>query len=421
MSQVSIHIEHLSKQYTIGQKEPYKTFRDTIAKAVNESFNSLMRTNVAEPVESRKFWALRDITLDIEEGEIVGIVGRNGAGKSTLLKVLSRITSPTDGYAEVHGRIGSLLEVGTGFHPELTGRENIYLSGAILGMSRAEINSKFNEIVEFAGMGRFIDTPIKRYSSGMNLRLGFAVAAHLDTEILMVDEVLAVGDASFQKKCLGKMSELTKEEGKTVLFVSHNMNAVNRLCKKCIWLDAGKLVDYGDTKSIIEKYIRANVENGAQINFSANPDKRMQFRAIRVIDQDGNIASNIPDNQTATIECDIEVKDNIKEDVYFGLTLQNSEGINVLFADSRDVDNKFPTQFLPGNYTISIRIPPLLAPGFYYVSMGISTVSMMPLDYYETVCSLNLVNYDSQRIAVRPGFVNMRLPWTARNVKKAVE
>ena len=225
MSDIAIHVENISKQYRLGASiNQYQTFREKISGAFSQVFN---RFQNAQNTSGAELWALKDVSFDIQRGQAVGIIGRNGAGKSTLLKILSRVTEPTSGYAEIHGRVGSLLEVGTGFHPELTGRENIFLNGAILGMKRAEIAKKFDEIVEFSEIGQFIDTPVKRYSSGMHLRLAFAVAAHLEPEILVIDEVLAVGDADFQRKCLGKMNDVT-QEGRTVLFVSHNMSAILR-------------------------------------------------------------------------------------------------------------------------------------------------------------------------------------------------
>ena len=234
MTDTVIHLENLSKKYIIGaSQERFDTIRDLLVHAVKAPFQKKVKD------ESRVLWALRDISFDVERGSVIGIVGRNGAGKSTLLKVLSRVTDPTSGIGEIHGRVGSLLEVGTGFHPELTGRENIQLNGAILGMKRTEIEKKFDEIVEFSEVSKFIDTPVKRYSSGMYLRLAFAVAAHLEPDILVVDEVLAVGDAEFQRKCLGKMSDVANQ-GRTVLFVSHNMSAILRLTDETIVLEKGK-------------------------------------------------------------------------------------------------------------------------------------------------------------------------------------
>ena len=252
----AIRVSHLSKQYKLGgPQEPYHTLRDAI---VNSLKAPLKVFHKAPPVEG--FWALKDVSFEVEPGEVVGIIGRNGAGKSTLLKILSRITSPTEGTVELHGRVGSLLEVGTGFHPELTGRENIYLSGSILGMKRREIDAKLDDIVKFSEIEKFLDTPVKRYSSGMYVRLAFAVAAHLEPEILLVDEVLAVGDAAFQKKCLGKMGEVAKE-GRTVLFVSHQMNTIRKLCPRCLWFHDGELKLDAPTVKVISTYENESLQS----------------------------------------------------------------------------------------------------------------------------------------------------------------
>jgi len=252
MSDIAIRVENLSKLYTIGaRQERHDTIRDALA-------SRLRRRTSSQPTDENDLWALRDVSFDVHQGEVVGIIGRNGAGKSTLLKILSRITEPTSGRVMLHGRVASLLEVGTGFHPELTGRENIYLNGAILGMRRREIERKFDEIVAFAEIERFLGTPVKRYSSGMYVRLAFAVAAHLEPEILLVDEVLAVGDAQFQRKCLGKMEDVA-HEGRTVLFVSHQMNAVQTLCRTCVLLEEGVLAEYDTTNRVINTYSRLNL------------------------------------------------------------------------------------------------------------------------------------------------------------------
>src|SRR5579862_9858381 len=248
MSETVIHVEGLGKRYRVGERERYFALRDVLARAFTAPFRRDGR-----PRGDDYLWALRGVSLDVKRGEVVGLIGRNGAGKSTLLKILSRITKPTAGFAEIHGRVGSLLEVGTGFHPELTGRENVYLSGAILGMGKTEINRKFDEIVEFAGVERFIDTPLKHFSTGMQMRLAFAVAAHLEPEILLVDEVLAVGDVAFQRKCLGKMDEVSKH-GRTILFVSHQMNQIRRLCGRSLWLEQGRVVGLGPTGDMLSQY-----------------------------------------------------------------------------------------------------------------------------------------------------------------------
>jgi lipopolysaccharide transport system ATP-binding protein len=258
MSDVAIRVENLSKRFVLGERIGIKTFRETLQDLFTAPFRRWVKNNGDVPREKvdtdKVIWALKDVSFEVKHGEVLGIIGPNGAGKSTLLKILSRITEPTGGYAEIRGRVGSLLEVGTGFHPELTGRENIYLNGAILGMSKAEIRRKFDDIVSFAGVEKFIDTPVKRYSSGMQVRLAFAVAAHLEPEILIIDEVLAVGDAEFQKRCLGKMNEVSRS-GRTVLFVSHNMAAVEALCTRVLLFGAGEVIERGAPHAIISKYL----------------------------------------------------------------------------------------------------------------------------------------------------------------------
>lgn len=262
--QTAVRIENLGKRYRIGQLERYRTLRESIQNAVRAPFRRLLeRGNARLPDTSpgshpngESIWALKDVCFEVKQGEVLGIIGRNGAGKSTLLKVLSRITEPTEGHVEIRGRVSSLLEVGTGFHPELTGRENVFLNGAILGMSRAEIKRKFDQIVAFSGVEKFLDTPVKRYSSGMSVRLAFAVAAHLEPDILVIDEVLAVGDAAFQKKCLGKMGDVA-ESGRTVLFVSHNMQAVNTLCSRVLLLDEAVFAAYNWDPGTSDEQLRS--------------------------------------------------------------------------------------------------------------------------------------------------------------------
>ncbi len=286
MSDVVITVEGLGKRYSLGHQpgERYTALRDVLA----DKAKSLFRRNGSKP-SKEDFWALKDVSFKVHPGEVLGIIGRNGAGKSTLLKVLSRITEPTEGRVKIKGRVASLLEVGTGFHPELTGRENIFLNGAILGMTKAEIKAKFDEIVAFAEVEKFLDTPVKRYSSGMYVRLAFAVAAHLEPEILVVDEVLAVGDAEFQKKCLGKMQQVAKGEGRTVLFVSHNMGAISQLCSRAILIRAGRVEKDGLTDAVISVYAAAVSREST--NEKLSPERFrgplreiVQFYAIRVLD-----------------------------------------------------------------------------------------------------------------------------------------
>ncbi|MFB3916266.1 MAG: polysaccharide ABC transporter ATP-binding protein [Terriglobales bacterium] len=291
MSETAIRVEKIGKQYRLGERQRYYTLRDTLARALSAPFRSSNRNGSNSRQDNNGWlWALRDVSFEIKRGELVGIIGRNGAGKSTLLKVLSRITMPTEGVAEMHGRVGSLLEVGTGFHPELTGRENIYMNGAVLGMRRAEIARKFDEIVAFAETEKFLDTPVKFYSSGMYMRLAFAVAAHMETEILVVDEVLAVGDAAFQKKCLGKMGEV-RSAGRTVLFVSHNMNAIEQLCQRVILLDSGHVkADSSEIRSVITGYL-FGLDGSENSSAWVNDGSRFNdphFRPIRLALVDGN-------------------------------------------------------------------------------------------------------------------------------------
>jgi lipopolysaccharide transport system ATP-binding protein len=302
MSEIAISADGLGKRYRVGAHTNQFTMRERLTHAMTAPFRWLgpgRNGNGASAGARPDFWALRDVSFELRKGEVLGLIGRNGAGKSTLLKILSRVTQPTVGRAEIHGRVGSLLEVGTGFHPELTGRENTYLNGAILGMGKKEINRKFDEIVAFAEVEEFIDTPLKHYSSGMQMRLAFAVAAHLEPEILLVDEVLAVGDAQFQRKCLGKMSEVS-QEGRTILFVSHNMIALRRLCTTALWIDGGKVVERGDAGKIIDHYLQTNLESRLESVWGeedAPGNDRVRLRSARVIlpeDFDGIITIHTP-------------------------------------------------------------------------------------------------------------------------------
>lgn len=285
MSKTVVQFNKLGKSYMIGHKgtdQPYLTMRDVIGETMKKWWSRIRHPEYYTHENLEEFWALKDIDLEVKEGDRLGIIGRNGAGKTTLLKVLSRITEPTAGKIKVKGRVASLLEVGTGFHPELTGRENIYLNGAILGMTRSEIKRKFDEIVEFAGVEQFLDTPVKRFSSGMHVRLGFSVAAHLEPEILVVDEVLAVGDISFQKKCISKMDSVAKE-GRTILFVSHQMQAITNLCNRAILLDRGKISHHGNTRDVVSTYLNSSTNPDSFTRLSERKD-RQGLGQIRWID-----------------------------------------------------------------------------------------------------------------------------------------
>jgi len=290
----AIRVDNLSKHYLLGERQAgYKTLRETIADAVKAPFRRLRgQKSEVGGQKSADFWALKDVSFEVQPGEVVGIIGRNGAGKSTLLKILSRITEPTSGRIELRGRVGSLLEVGTGFHPELTGRENIYMNGSILGMSQRETTRKFDEIVDFAGIEEFLDTPVKRYSSGMYVRLAFAVAAHLEPEILIVDEVLAVGDAAFQRKCLGRMGEVAKH-GRTVLFVSHNMAALESLCHRGVFLERGRITLTGEIRRGIHEYRRRALEERGSDEIAREFDDPVLRRA-EMLDEQGQPTNAVP-------------------------------------------------------------------------------------------------------------------------------
>lgn len=316
MNDVAIRVQNVSKLYRIGQTVGYKTLRESLVNVVSTPFRAMrsalshQRSVAEESPANNTIWALKDVSLEVKQGEAVGIIGRNGAGKSTLLKILTGITAPTEGYAELHGRVGSLLEVGTGFHSELTGRENIYLSGAILGMKRADINRKFGDIVEFSGVKRFIDTPLKRYSSGMQVRLAFAVAAHLEPDILLVDEVLAVGDAEFQKKCLARM-ENTVQGGRTVLFVSHNMAAIKRFCQRTILLEQGRIREEGPTQEVVKHYLGSAAGTLAERKWddieSAPGKDVVRLHAVRARNEKGEVTSEFNIQEPIYIELEFWV------------------------------------------------------------------------------------------------------------------
>ena len=362
-STLVVDAHHLAKQYRIGGKrERYVTLRDTLTNAARSPFGTL-RSAFTSPKDY--IWALDDVSFQVQRGEVVGIIGRNGAGKSTLLKVLSRITEPTKGFVDVYGRVGSLLEVGTGFHLELTGRENIYLSGAILGMKKTEIDGSFDAIVDFAGVEKFIDTPVKRYSTGMYLRLAFAVAAHLKTEILMVDEVLAVGDASFQKKCLGRLGSVARQ-GRTVLFVSHNMGAVRSLCERAIVLEGGQVVADGDVGDCIEAYYRSigamKRAGDADDDVTARDDG--PFGPIEITGAEANTISN---SDGFEISSELRVDAGV-EGFALACRIDDMQGRAICRLQAGSDDLGFRAANCVQRQTIRVGLPPLwLHPGLYSV------------------------------------------------------
>jgi lipopolysaccharide transport system ATP-binding protein len=369
MSDIAIHAEGLSKQFRIGQKRGVFGSRQTLTDKFSDGLKSL-RTK-GRPADPGMFWALQDVSFQVHHGDVVGIIGRNGAGKSTLLKILSRITEPTLGFADIYGRVGSLLEVGVGFHPELTGRENIFLSGAIQGMKKAEIQRKFDEIVAFAETEKFVDMPVKRYSSGMYLRLAFAVAAHLEQEILLVDEVLAVGDAQFQKKCIGKMQDVA-ERGRTVLFVSHNMAAVANLCQRTILLNAGHVDLYGPTHEVIERYVTQGADRST-VDLLDREDRegngRLRFSGIELQTPAGRKVPQVPTGQDIRLVVRYQAKGTEPlANVDVACHVRGSLGELYMVCQASISGGVFPAIAPRGSMVCTIpRIP--LPPGIYSLSL----------------------------------------------------
>ncbi len=381
MNDIAIRVKDLGKRYRIGTApEQYKTLRDSIVAGINAPIKRLRRgtSGSHSSPDASIIWALKDISFEVPRGKVLGIVGRNGAGKSTLLKILSRVTEPTEGFAEIHGRVGSLLEVGTGFHPELTGRENIYLNGAILGMKRLEIQQKFEEIVAFSEVEQFIDTPVKRYSSGMYLRLAFAVAAHLEPEILVVDEVLAVGDAEFQRKCMGKMSDVA-QAGRTVLFVSHNMSAVLRLTEETLVLDKGLLVYRAPTAQAVDYYMAAGFTGAGEHRWTAEeiPAQAAPFTplTLRLRDIKGNVVDTLHSTEPIRIEMEYRLDQPITG-LRVGIYLLTMRGEYVFTSFDLDDPTKFDQLGIrqAGHYVSRCTIPPdTLNEGRYVLAVNASS------------------------------------------------
>lgn len=376
MSKVVIQIDEVSKMYRLGTVGTGTISHDLNrwwhrVRGKEDPYLKLGQENKQDQKGGQYAWALQGVSFAVDKGEVLGIIGKNGAGKSTLLKILSRVTAPTKGSIHAKGRIASLLEVGTGFHPELSGRENIFLNGAILGMRKHEIKRKFDEIVEFAGVERYIDTPVKRYSSGMYVRLAFAVAAHLESEILIVDEVLAVGDAEFQSKCLGKMGDISRGEGRTVLFVSHNMAAVRQLCTKAVMMKHGRVVEEGYPSDIIESYLTANTDAERYIEWTSQnrpSTKELSVRSVKIFDLNGRIDSILTTTDDLKIEVDYDITDEVK-DLRVALSVFTSDGTNV-FSTSDFGFQEAGRIRKPGRYVSTCYIPgSLLNTGRYYAKI----------------------------------------------------
>lgn len=398
-----IEIRGLGKKYNIThQRGGYVALRDVITTIAKNPFRFLkQKAKEATGLASKQeFWALKDVDLTINKGDVVGVIGANGAGKSTLLKILTGITPPTEGEIRMHGRVASLLEVGTGFHPELTGRENIFLNGAILGMTRREITRKFDEIVAFAGVETFLDTPVKYYSSGMYVRLAFSVAAHMEPDILLVDEVLAVGDAEFQKKCLGKMEEVTQQAGRTIIFVSHSMSAIQTLCKKTVFLKNGRVKAFGDTREVIEKYLGGQEESSAVYDFPRAKQKDVHIRRISLLGADQEPNWRLPISEKAFIKVDFEVLRPIRQSIVY-LWIY-AAGEILLSASNADKDGKL-VDFQPGVYSSIIEIPAfLLNIGSYFFDIRIQQPFVEDFDYQLNI-PFEIIDQDNPRTEIFRG------------------
>jgi lipopolysaccharide transport system ATP-binding protein len=416
MTDVAICVDNLSKLYRIGPPERYKTLRDTLTDTVCAPFrrlrSTLQRSNPERANDDNTIWALKDVSFEVTQGEVLGIIGRNGAGKTTLLKILSRITEPTEGRAEIYGRVGSLLEVGTGFHPELTGRENIYLNGAILGMKRAEIERKFDEIVAFAGIEKFLDTPVKHYSSGMYVRLAFAVAAHLDPEILLVDEVLAVGDAEFQKKCLGKMGDVARG-GRTVLLVSHNMGAVSRLCERALWLDSGRIVEMGPTYEVIQDYLDISASaTGTWVNPSTyETEPEIKLLSASITNGEGVQAGSVRFDESFGLEIYYEV---VIPGRSWSLVFRVSDSSGTPVFTSWDTDSGSsgkPAE--AGRFRAICHVPAkLLRPGTYSVTLGTYAPHARMFDIHEHLFHFEVSALGYAMNVNRWGIITPVLEWS---------
>jgi lipopolysaccharide transport system ATP-binding protein len=409
MSDVVIRAEGLGKKYMIGhaaERERYIALRDVIAQGARNLWRktagiarggAIVSTNIV----NEEFWALKDISFEVKRGEVLGIIGRNGAGKSTLLKILSRITEPTEGRVTISGRVASLLEVGTGFHPELTGRENIYLNGAILGMTRAETRKKFDEIVAFAEVEKFLDTPVKRYSSGMYVRLAFAVAAHLEPEILVIDEVLAVGDVDFQRKCLGKMDEVSRREGRTVFFVSHNLGAVQSLCTRVIMLRDGRLAKAGKTRDVVEQYLEAAVGQD-RLPLADRKDRTgdgtARFRSISIANADENKVISTGCKVRFLIEYNSPVP---LRNAKFLVGIYDMGGCRIFLLDS-DAAGGLPAVLPSAGIVMCTTGPMMATPGRCYVNIGLLRGGVLE-DYLQHAAIFDVHYSESYGASAPPG------------------
>ena len=407
-NKTAICLEDLGKQYHIGRSKRSGSLRDALtenALGIARGLRSRIRRNGGESERESRIWALRDVSLEIAPGEAVGIIGGNGAGKSTLLKILSRITEPTTGCAVIHGRVGSLLEVGTGFHPELTGRENIFLNGAILGMTHREMERKLDAIVDFAGIEPFLDMPVKRYSSGMYLRLAFSVAAHLEPDILLVDEVLAVGDASFQRKCLGRMGDVTKQ-GRTVLFVSHSMDAIRRLCSRTVLLDGGRVVVDSDSTNAISRYLLRDSDDCAPNQWiDLSRARRIGTGEIRFLEArytSFNAALGYRAYPGGPVEFGLALEAAVAQSVEsLAVAICDQAGTRLINADT--IEHGQVLRLDPGRNEVTLRITAVhLTPGAYVIGLWLADSVGSPFDYVEVAFAIEVVEHESKAFGSTP-------------------
>lgn len=392
----AIRADSIGKRYILRSREQYYTFRDVLAQSVNPFYWIKERGKL----KKGDFWALKDVSFDVNQGDSIGIIGKNGAGKSTLLKILSRITLPSEGQIKLSGRVASLLEVGTGFHPELTGRENIFLNGAIFGMSRREIRNKFDQIVEFAEIEKFLDMPVKRYSTGMYMRLAFSVAAHLESDILLVDEVLAVGDAEFQKKCLGKMDTFSRRQGKTLLFVSHNVLAIKKLCNKCLLLDKGSVADFGDADRIINQYIQTKKSVDSRVTWdldTAPGNNVVKLIECSLRDGNGTYKADFDFSEDIFVSFKINVLEENIPSIHNLIEIFDERGEYVFMSFDTTSCMRGNVKHQKGIHEKVCIIPKnLLAPGVYSVSIRTSTAGSEDHFYASYVLLFGVVeNFDS--------------------------
>jgi lipopolysaccharide transport system ATP-binding protein len=431
MSRTVIQVEGLGKRYRIGQPRQHNALSQVIGNLLRAPVRLLSgNSNVPSSngnknvkVGSPYIWALKDVTFDVKEGEVVGLIGRNGAGKSTLLKILARVTRPTEGHAELHGRIGSLLEVGTGFHPELTGRENVFMSGAVLGMRAAEIRRKFDEIVAFSEVERFLDTPLKHYSSGMQMRLAFAVAAHLEPEILIIDEVLAVGDAAFQRKCLGKMGDISKQ-GRTILFVSHNINAISVLCRSAILLEKGQVAFQSDkVQEVLRRYASPAI-SAHTIDLANHPNRTsptVVFEEISITDEDRGATHCVPPGAKLVIHLKVKPPGVLRNPrINIGVT--NFRGERVFAIGTHVGGDAIPLIEGPSTIRIRFTVPPLV-PGEYTLDIGFCDRAGTVLDEIYGGASLEILKDDYLSMidphSAHTGHVMVRSEWICEQNERA--